>query len=696
MHQRTRSPIMWVLVAVVTTVVSIAAWAQKDPRELYERARMLDENNQDLAEAIKVYGQVAELAKDQPALAAKALLQMGQCHERLGQAEAVKAYQRVIDRYPQQLEEVKIARERLAALSSPLAQNSKLPKFIRLRIPTRFSGLAKLSADGKRIALVSENDLWVVSLDSRVAPDLAGEVVRLTRSGEVVQGRGLAWSKDGRWLAYSTVQEGLPLEIVSTNGGEPRRVPVDQQRQPLHGCWGCVVSLSVDGGLLSFVAPAPQHVRVMPVSGGASRQIGESGAWEPEFSPDGSRLAYVVSQSGVEFDGDLEKLSAATRSEVRIAPVAGGESVLVSRVPHPVTSPIWSPDGRWIAFLKNYISKELWIAPVPEKGGSIAEPVKIPLPYQTNQQIAGWTPDNRIGLVFQPTEGTGAVYTVPSSGGKATQVTPSGVIQICRWSPDGKRIYFRNLHEISYVPRDGGEVATVPFERSRQLFMAMPGGGNAVSPDGQRIVLSGGDTIPYLWLLPIAGGRASQLTKDSEMQDVFPTWSPDGKSIAFVRHRMQEGPRSSRDWGVYTVPADAGEPRRITTEADNVAFAKIAWSPDGKSIAFFSLDKSVKIVPADGGPSREVVRLDADPLSASELAWSPDSRRIAYTEHGRIWTVPVAGGAPSEIPTGVSAQVLHGLDWSPDGEKLAFVGFEGGGSEFWFMEDFLPLITKAR
>jgi hypothetical protein len=86
MHQRTRFSTMWVLVAVVTAAVSLTAWAQKDPRELYERARMLDENNQNLAEAIKVYGQVAELAKDQPALAAKALLQMGQCQERLGQA----------------------------------------------------------------------------------------------------------------------------------------------------------------------------------------------------------------------------------------------------------------------------------------------------------------------------------------------------------------------------------------------------------------------------------------------------------------------------------------------------------------------------------------------------------------------------------------------------------------------------------
>ena len=95
----------------------------------------------------------------------------------------------------------------------------------------------------------------------------------------------------------------------------------------------------------------------------------------------------------------------------------------------------------------------------------------------------------------------------------------------------------------------------IPFERSRQLFMALADGANTVSPDGSCIVLSGGDSIGNLWLPLVAGGKASQLTKGAEMLDVFPNWSPDGKSIASMRLRRQEARAGSRDYAVYMIPS---------------------------------------------------------------------------------------------------------------------------------------------
>ena len=222
MSQPTRFPVSSICALLAAGLIAITSWAQEDPRELYAQARMLDENNQNLTEAIKLYGQAAELAKDQPALATNALLQMGQCHERLGQAEAVKAYQRVVDDYPQQTEEVKVAQERLAALSALVAQNSKLPTFTRLRIPTRFSGLAKLSADGKRLAFVSEHDLWVVSLDGKVAPDLAGGSHTITRPWRADYRLRLSPAKGVNREGYPSISKGeeevfvTPLAYLST------------------------------------------------------------------------------------------------------------------------------------------------------------------------------------------------------------------------------------------------------------------------------------------------------------------------------------------------------------------------------------------------------------------------------------------------------------------------------------------------
>src|SRR5712691_1657195 len=87
----------------MTLLTSLATMAQQNPRELFERARMLDESNQNLSEAIKLYGQVVSQANEQRALAARAQLRIGILYERLGRkAEAQKAFQSVVAQYSDQ------------------------------------------------------------------------------------------------------------------------------------------------------------------------------------------------------------------------------------------------------------------------------------------------------------------------------------------------------------------------------------------------------------------------------------------------------------------------------------------------------------------------------------------------------------------------------------------------------------------
>src|SRR5712691_10571463 len=100
-----------VVIMAASLLFAAATVAQQDVRELFERARLLDENNQNLREAIRLYGQVVEDAEGQRALAARAEFRIGILYERLGRsADAQRAFRTVISRYPDQTEVAQRAR----------------------------------------------------------------------------------------------------------------------------------------------------------------------------------------------------------------------------------------------------------------------------------------------------------------------------------------------------------------------------------------------------------------------------------------------------------------------------------------------------------------------------------------------------------------------------------------------------------
>ena len=102
---------------LILSLVSTAAFAQQNPRELFEQARMLDEGNQSLTEAIALYRQVATLATDERKLAAEAQLRVGLLYKRLGQtAEAQRAFAAVVNEYTDQTEAVRQAQARMVTL----------------------------------------------------------------------------------------------------------------------------------------------------------------------------------------------------------------------------------------------------------------------------------------------------------------------------------------------------------------------------------------------------------------------------------------------------------------------------------------------------------------------------------------------------------------------------------------------------
>ena len=180
------------VVAAALVLGSAAAVQMSGQAEaLLQKAIQAETVDGDLKAAIALYEKAVAAAGSNRSLAAKALVQMGDCYDKMGHAGARKAYERVVRDYPDQASEVALARQKLAGLAEGARELASRPVFRKITIPGKISFEAQLSSDGSRLAFASGADIWVVDLHGKVAPDIAGQ------PGQSAQGHlrstGIRW-----------------------------------------------------------------------------------------------------------------------------------------------------------------------------------------------------------------------------------------------------------------------------------------------------------------------------------------------------------------------------------------------------------------------------------------------------------------------------------------------------------------------
>jgi Tol biopolymer transport system component len=666
-----------------------------------------------LAGAIDGYQRALAAAKDNRAVAAQALLQLGQCYRKQGNAEARRTFERLLRDYGDQTEAAAKASEELAALTSAESK----PKFTKIRVPTklRHGSAYALSPDGKELAYVSEGSVWLLPVHGASDPEIAGQPRRITEAqSSWSQTTDIAWSGDGKLLAlhvWKRSSEGpgsSSIYLVPSAGGEPREVSLELPHQwDNKGDW--VVDLSPDGRWLAYPAreggedSLEKAVYIASISGGQARKLTLPTSNQATFSPHGRRIAYVKLLPGPKRDP-----ARPLGKQVWVTDVAGGSPRLVYDELPPngrLRDPIWSPDGKMLAFLatpeKNFDDCGLlFIVSVGSDGRPVGSPAKIELPHETIRKIAGWSKDNKIGLMF-PSPNVTALYTVPAAGGKAVQLTPKAA-WMPSWTRDGKGIFFDGAHHgglanIEYIPAAGGAVTRIPVKGRYSLQPSYPSGGISVSPDGKKILFQGHfisapvKWIAHIFTIPIEGGEVSELATGMEYV-FYPCWSPDGKQIAFM---SREFGLDAKPFNIFVMPAEGGKPQRLTSASDEVTEAQIAWSPDGEYLAYQTLDNKIQLLPVEGGPSQVLVEGLEGHRPHSGLAWTPDGKELAYATKNRIWKVNLATGNSEELQTGLDATHMQ-MAWSPDGKAIAFSAVQGGEPELWLMEDFLPYVQAKR
>jgi len=243
--------------------------------------------------------------------------------------------------------------------------------------------------------------------------------------------------------------------------------------------------------------------------------------------------------------------------------------------------------------------------------------------------------------------------------------------------------------------RRGSQVDQPPVQRalSRVTFDAGLQSEPTWSPDGRFVAYSSDRSGNIeIYVQPVGEGNPVQVTH-SAAHDRQPDWSPDGNRIVF---------RSEREGGgLYVVPALGGSERRISS------FGYYPhWSRDGTQILFIGSDvrlgsfPKVWVVGLDGNTPREVLAdffsgAGYDQFGFRHLAWHPDGRVSILAQHPKsglgLWTVPLAGGAAvkSDLAPEVAQQInaaavdFQRFSWGASGRALYFVGTSRGVTNLW-------------
>jgi len=419
-------------------------------------------------------------------------------------------------------------------------------------------------------------------------------------------------------------------------------------------------AISADGKMLCYVVEertGRSDLFVRRVAGGGLVRVTNDDAREttPRFSPDGDRIAFARRESP---DGT---------PEIRIVSTFGGDS---QRVLDSAAAPVWSPNGKELAFLHRAPNGtlELMIAGADGANARLLLRADSEFPFLRDP---AWSPDGRELAIVRGSGGiAGEIWLIPALGG-APRRAMSDPAEVFSESPaytaDGLGIVHSSNRggatNVWFYPRAGGAPV-------RLTAGAGPDTGPTIASDG---------TIAYInsrWrntlnVHSLTGGGSRTLATHSPFM-WGPAFSPDGNEVAFSRSEVDGS------WHIWSVPTSGGTPRRLTDTPDGEVYSR--YSRDGSSVVFHTWGTPRRIgrVARSGGAP---VMLAFGDASDAYPDLSPDGLRIAFTRTDRsaerIYVAPASGGSPTLLTESPGAVPR----WSPDGKSIVFAanrGYYGG------------------
>jgi tricorn protease len=374
--------------------------------------------------------------------------------------------------------------------------------------------------------------------------------------------------------------------------------------------------------------------------------------------------------------------------------VAGQRAASDPPAPLPYFSePAISPDRAEIAFVSG---GDIWTAPVT--GGE----ARLLVSHPANESHPVYSPDGKQLAFVSNRTGGGDIYIMTLASGEARRLTfDDGNESLDGWSRDGKWIYFTSssrdlMNDIYRVSAEGGTPMQVSADRYVAEFFAAP------SPDGQSVAFSArGNSFAQwwrkghshldeceIWLMRGLSTSGYERLVEGGAKNKWPMWSADGRSIFFMSDR-------SGAQNIWTKPLN-GAAKPVTQFKDG----RVLWpniSYDGRMIVFernfgiWKLDTQngqASQVPitrrgSSTGPVTEHLTLNSQ---FQDLALSPDGRKVAFVARGEIFAASARDGGNAARVTNSLARESQ-IAWAADSRRIAYVS-ERDNVPHLFMYDF--------
>lgn len=688
--------------------------------DLFQKALRLERNEGKLMEAIELYNRVVSEGKNE-SLAAQAQLRIGLCYEKLGQKtiqQAQAAFQKVVDNFPDHMEVVKVAREKLSGIQASKSGVVKKSSDFTIRkvLSGVEDGLGEVSPDGRYLTFVDWNtgDLAIKDLKT-------GKKRRLTNKGSWLVSDAMAfqsrWSPDGKHIAFDWWDWSKPgfvgIRIVRPDGSNLRdlyRIEAQDGRVSTLYDW------SPDGkNILASVIRASDSGKIVliSVSDGSMRILKEFDfkrtRWNQinrmGFSPCGKYVVYDFPAEDSP-NSDIYVLSIEENSEVPL-------------VEHPANDLLleWIPGEKQVLFLSDRRgSLDLWRLPMNGKrAGGASELVKEGIGQISSQ---GLTKGNAFYYVTDKAAVNvyTALYDVES--GKIIKSPSMPIDHLGKsthspdYSPDGEYLAYVSERGPSGNERSIICIRSLQTGKERELFFEYNFQDLQWSPNSRFLLAVTWDKKDrtgheIIAKINVETGDSTQFfrcEKNRTKQSArIAVWSHDGKTIYYV---FEENDKNL--YRIFARDLNSGSDMELYRAPDRESIIKLSLScsPDGRWLAFVNEsernERIINIIPASGGEIRESFSFEESGNRATPTEWSSDGKYILFARSfpetdpvvldnkAELWRVSVDNGELQKL--NMTMFRFYHLSMHPDGKHLAFssLGPKWVESELWIMENFLP------